>query len=119
MVSNPTSRESPASRRILSRTLATTALNSKCQDPASRSMACFTGKLVVNGPGVKSVLSFAEGRSGTREGFASLMFLPIGWVVLELTTERGVTRRLVDLFFATVIVSFMTAALCHSPFFFF
>src|SRR5262245_9194043 len=35
----------------------TLELNSKCQEPASCSMACFTARLVVNGPGVKRSLS--------------------------------------------------------------
>ena len=73
-------------------------------------MACFTGKLVVNGPGVNSVLSFAEGRSGSAERDAPLMSLAIGCAGLELTTARGGRRRLVDLVLAAVIVSFMQAA---------
>src|SRR5689334_17958362 len=61
MVSHPASRESPASLRISSRTHRTFALNSKCHEPASCSMARFTDRLVVSGPGVKRSLSRAGG----------------------------------------------------------
>src|SRR5437667_2180689 len=61
MVSQPAPCESPATSRIFSRTHLTFALNSKCHEPASCSIACFTDRLVVSGPGVNSSLSRAPG----------------------------------------------------------
>src|SRR5690349_8638957 len=60
-VSQPASRVSPASFNNCSLTPATTVLNSTSHDPASCSIASFTLKLVVSGPGVKRSLSLAEG----------------------------------------------------------
>ena len=64
MASQPASRETPAKARRRERMLATRALKSVCHEPASRSIACLTVRLVVNGPGVKSNLSRAAGISG-------------------------------------------------------
>src|SRR5438105_14472768 len=65
IVSQPALLESPATSSIFSRTHLTFALNSKCHEPASCSIACFTDRLVVSGPGVNRSLSrMADGFGG-------------------------------------------------------